>query len=163
HFDTGDYTYTAPDVTGAPIDESFIYTIVDGDGSTASAALEIEVTDSGVSVINPHLVLGSADADSLAGGAGSVDDIMSDAPGNDRVSGGHGNDHIQGGNDNDSLVGGGGIDVLIGGAGADTLDGGPGADVLVGGDGNDRITVGTGDSVDGGDGNDLFLLTDNTG
>src|SRR5262249_3752292 len=109
HFDTGDYTYTAPDVTGAPIDESFTYTIVDGDGSTASAALPIEVADSGVSATNPHLVLGTAGADSLVGGAGSVDDIMSGGGGNDTISGGDGNDHIQGGNGDDSLVGGGGI------------------------------------------------------
>jgi Ca2+-binding RTX toxin-like protein len=99
--------------------------------------------------------------DNLAGT--TRDDIMSGGAGNDTVSGGDGNDHIQGGAGNDSLLGGIGIDVLIGGAGNDSLDGGAGGNVLVGGAGDDRLVVGTGDRADGGAGNDLFILVDNTG
>jgi VCBS repeat-containing protein len=155
HFDSGTYTYTAPDVATATA-ENFTYTIVDGDGDQDPATLHIDITNSGVTVVDPSVIFGKdaagATNDSLAGTAS--DDIMSGGAGNDTVSGGDGNDHIQGGAGNDSLVGGAGIDVLIGGVGSNTLSGG---------DGDDRIIVGTGDRADGGGGNDTFVLTDNTG
>jgi VCBS repeat-containing protein len=164
HFDSGDYTYTPPDVTAAN-SENFAYTIVDSDGDQATATLHIDITNSGVSVADPSAIFGKDTSggtnDSLVGTTG--DDIMSGGAGNDTISGSPGNNHIQGGAGSDSLLGGAGIDVLIGGAGNDSLDGGAGGNVLVGGDGDDRITVGTGDRADGGVGNDLFFLVDNTG
>jgi VCBS repeat-containing protein len=162
HFDNGDFTYTPPDVDD-PQTELFDYTIVDGDGSEIGATLQIDISDSGVVVLDPHTVIGTDGADSLAGAAGAVDDIISGGKGADSLVGGEGNDHVQGGADGDSLSGGAGIDILIGGTGNDTLDGGAGADVLVGGEGADRILVGTGDRADGGGGNDTILLLDTTG
>jgi hypothetical protein len=44
NFDTGDFTYTPPDVTG-PADEEFVYTTADSDGSLAQATLHIEIAD----------------------------------------------------------------------------------------------------------------------
>jgi VCBS repeat-containing protein len=162
HFDSGDFTYTPPDVDD-PQTERFDYTIVDGDGSKIGATLQVEISDSGVVVIEPHIVIGTDGPDSLAGAAGAVDDIVSGGKGADSLAGGDGNDHVQGGADADSLVGGIGVDILIGGAGNDSLDGGTGADVLVGGEGTDRIIVGTGDRAEGGGGNDTIILLDNTG
>ncbi len=123
HFDSGDYTFTPPDVTATKFEE-FEYTIVDGDGDQDKAVLHIDITDSGITVVDPSVIFGTdaskATNDNLAGT--TRDDIMSGGAGNDTVSGGEGNDHIQGGADNDSLLGGAGIDILIGGAGNDTLD-----------------------------------------
>ncbi|PWK61163.1 Hint domain-containing protein [Roseicyclus mahoneyensis] len=89
--------------------------------------------------------------------------------GDDTIDGGTGNDLIYGEGGNDSILGGGGADTVEGGAGNDTIRGGDGNDLLAGGTGadvifgdagNDTIMVGQGDSVTGGDGDDLFILTD---
>ncbi|MFU8777767.1 MAG: Hint domain-containing protein, partial [Roseovarius sp.] len=45
-------------------------------------------------------------------------------------------------------------------AGSDFLDGGAGNDLVFGGGGNDTIMVGQGDTLFGGDGDDLFILQD---
>ncbi len=60
----------------------------------------------------------------------------------------------------DSLDGGAGGDTLFGQEGDDTLTGGTGADALYGGTGNDTLFLAEGDSAEGGDGEDLFILTD---
>jgi Ca2+-binding RTX toxin-like protein len=65
-----------------------------------------------------------------------------------------------GGLGNDTLDGAGGADRLFGEEGDDSIIGGTGADTLDGGAGNDTIEVAQGDVVFGGDGDDLFLLTD---
>ena len=44
--------------------------------------------------------------------------------------------------------------------GNDTIDGGIGSDTIFAGDGNDEIYVAEGDVAEGGDGEDLFILTD---
>ncbi|MBF9034248.1 type I secretion protein [Rhodobacterales bacterium HKCCE2091] len=62
-----------------------------------------------------------------------------------------GDDTIDGGAGNDTIQGNGGDDVLAGGTGADNVSGGAG---------NDTITVAQGDTVTGGDGDDLFILAD---
>lgn len=69
----------------------------------------------------------------------------------DVIDGGAGNDTISAGDENDSVDGGTGNDVIDGGTGADTLNGG---------DDNDTITVAEGDVATGGDGDDLFLVSD---
>ncbi len=51
NFETGGYTYAAPPVDGNQ-SEAFAYTIVDGDGSTASAELTLNITDLGTSSLN---------------------------------------------------------------------------------------------------------------
>ncbi len=116
--------------------------------------------------------------------AGDGADLVNGGPGGDGVYGGAGNDSLNGDDGNDTLVGGAGADTLNGGAGNDTLNGsGSGitsqtfnsgsppvptlffsvidpsiddnaVDVLNGGDGDDNITVGLGDTADGGIGTD---------
>lgn len=62
--------------------------------------------------------------------------------------------------DGDSIDGGAGNDTLIGDRGNDTLIGGTGDDFMLGGDDDDTIFVAQGDIAEGGDGDDLFILTD---
>jgi Ca2+-binding RTX toxin-like protein len=70
-----------------------------------------------------------------------------------------GDDQLTGGVGRDFLSGGDGNDILRGGAGNDFIDGGVGADQLFGEDGDDYFvfaSIGTGDVVDGGNGNDVI-------
>lgn len=80
--------------------------------------------------------------------------------GDDTISGLTGRDWLDGGADNDSIDGGGDQDTIFGGAGDDFIAGGTGADNVYGDGGNDTIEVSHGDTVDGGDGDDLFRLVD---
>ncbi len=129
---------------------------------------------------------GGDDVDELYGGNGA--DWLFGGAGNDEIFGGAGNDEIwgeagadilegqgnadtlHGGDGNDILKGQSGYDVLFGGDGADTLHGGALADELHGGDGVDDLNghggndvlyggLGSGDSVDGGDGADVLCGT----
>ncbi len=134
---------------------------------------------------------GDADDDTLDGGTG--DDTISGGLGNDSIIGGDGNDQIfsengqdtvdaGAGNDtvhasigNDLIYGGAGDDSIQGGgfsfesdtifgeAGNDVIDGGAGGDSVDGGTGNDTITARQDDTLTGGDGDDLFILTDPVG
>ncbi|MEM7075932.1 MAG: Hint domain-containing protein [Pseudomonadota bacterium] len=60
----------------------------------------------------------------------------------------------------DVIDGGAGDDTLSGEAGDDVLTGGTGADQMSGGAGNDTFNLAEGDTATGGDGDDLFVLTD---
>lgn len=60
----------------------------------------------------------------------------------------------------DTIDGGAGDDTILGEGGDDSLTGGTGDDELSGGTGNDTINVAEGDTATGGDGDDLFVLTD---
>ena len=159
-FTDGDYTYKAPD---SNTDETFVYTIVDGDGDTASGNLTFLNTAIGDQQAN--LVFGDHNNNTLVGDTNpnTHTDIMGGDDGNDTISGGLGNDHITGGAGADNLSGGDGNDVIIGGTssenvdsnviraadGNDTIDGGAGNDYLFGNDGSDVIH--------GGDGNDFIV------
>ena len=72
-----------------------------------------------------------------------------------------GNDRVHGTPFNDVIDGGDGSDVIEGGEGNDTLFGGPGNDYLEGGSGDDVIDTGLGsvNTVFGGDGNDLIIIS----
>ncbi|NRB19319.1 MAG: Hint domain-containing protein [Rhodobacteraceae bacterium] len=61
---------------------------------------------------------------------------------------------------NDELNGGLGDDAIFGEAGDDLITGGEGSDTLDGGSGNDTLNTAEGDTALGGDGDDLFILTD---
>ncbi|SLN33510.1 Leukotoxin [Falsiruegeria litorea R37] len=61
---------------------------------------------------------------------------------------------------NDTLAGGQGSDTLFGEGGDDVLSGGQGADAADGGAGNDTLNTAQGDTVQGGEGDDTFVLTD---
>lgn len=116
---------------------------------------------------------GGAGADSLSGAEG--DDVLAGGAGDDSLAGGEGSDSLAGDAGNDWLPGGMGQDTLVGGAGHDTLDGGAGndlldgrdafgetaqTDLLNGGAGDDTLLLGAGDFGHGGDGADLFELSD---
>ncbi len=112
---------------------------------------------------NNDNLFGDAGNDTLDGGVGS--DTLYGGDGDDLVQGGGntGNaDEVHGGNGNDTVTGGNGAgaDLLFGDAGNDVLSGNMGADTIDGGTGDDTINVAEGDVVTGGDGEDLFLLTD---
>jgi len=131
---------------------------------------------------------GDAGNDTILGGlsevhGGTGDDIITGGErvhgddGNDTITvtdigasygyyGDAGDDHIIGWNNNDVLFGGSGADILEGGGGNDSLyaangglDNGAERDQLFGGDGNDTLSIGYGDSADGGDGADTLFLT----
>ena len=74
--------------------------------------------------------------------------IVTNAAGNDTISGGDGNDTIFGEAGNDSLVGGADNDSISGGTGNDTILGGTGNDTLSGGDGADLFVMQDGYGVD---------------
>ena len=71
-----------------------------------------------------------------------------------------GDDTLSGGDGDDLIYGEAGNDLLSGDAENDRLDGGTGADTLSGGAGNDTLFAAQGDVVTGGDGDDVFILTD---
>jgi WD40 repeat protein/hemolysin type calcium-binding protein len=92
-----------------------------------------------LALVRGRTLIGTADADYLAGGGG-----------NDRVLGRAGND---------TLIGGAGDDDLEGGDGNDIIDGGSGVDKVTAGDGSDTIRASDGavDSIDCGDGKDRVV------
>ncbi|MBF9032893.1 hypothetical protein HKCCE2091_01470 [Rhodobacterales bacterium HKCCE2091] len=109
------------------------------------------------------LAAGGLDDDLLAGGDGA--DSLYGGSGDDNIFGGDGDDALEGDMGNDFLQGGFGADRLSGGAGADTLDGTydtgslfaqdrDTGDTLLGGDGDDLLLVGGGDVAEGGAGAD---------
>jgi hypothetical protein len=103
-------------------------------------------------------ILGGGGNDVIFGEGG--DDSIRGEAGFDEIDGGAGNDTITGDGGNDTITGGAGDDQLDGGIGNDLLTGGIGADTVLGGAGNDTVAVSQGDVVTGGDGDDLFVLTD---
>ncbi|MCL1077780.1 hypothetical protein D5R81_06620 [Parashewanella spongiae] len=82
---------------------------------------------------------------------GNKDDFIDGGQGADTIRGHKGDDILRGGSGQDSIFGGEGDDDLSGGSGADSLFGGPGNDTLRGTPGTDRI-------IDGGEGDDTFVL-----
>src|SRR4051794_12319223 len=112
--------------------------------------------------------------DRIFGGAG--DDTLRGGDSRDRVYGGSGSDKSWGENGNDLMAGGTGDDTQYGGAGNDRIFANLGVDTTYGEDGNDDLwalargdvqptpTTGavdtTGDTLDGGNGNDRFHTRD---
>lgn len=88
---------------------------------------------------------GSADDDTLVGGAGN--DSLLGGGDDDVLLGGEGLNTLLGETGDDQIDGGGAADNLGGGSGDDTLNGGGGADVLSGGAGEDLIWGGTGADI----------------
>ena len=169
----GDIVFT-PDVSFSG-DASFIYTVMDGNGGTSTATVNILVDsapDFGASADNDEIdgtsgdnvLYGLGGNDILRGFGGS--DTLSGGVGNDQLFGGDGIDYLfgnagvdflYGGNGNDELDGGDDLDLLFGGFGDDTLDGGNGNDRLYGEDGMDTLMGGAGiDTLLGGAGNDTI-------
>jgi Ca2+-binding RTX toxin-like protein len=88
------------------------------------------------------------------------DDQINGGGGTDRIAGGKGNDVINGRGGNDRIHGEDGSDSIYGNAGNDILWGGRGDDLVDGGEGNDVLggVLGTGNTLTGGAGEDLFLI-----
>ena len=100
----------------------------------------------------PCSLIGDSGNDTLI--AGTDDDTLLGGAGDDSLSGQAGNDDLLGGPGDDTLNGQAGDDNLYGGAGADHLAGDAGRDGLFGG-------IGDADVLDGGAGDDRFLLPEN--
>ncbi|MBX3517815.1 MAG: PD40 domain-containing protein [Rhodospirillales bacterium] len=108
--------------------------------------------------------------DSVWGGGGN--DTLLGEDGSDRLYGQGGGDSIDGGRGADEINGAENNDTCRGGADNDWIAGGPGLDSLYGDDGNDKIYAfapdseasrwgwiddGTGDQIEGGNGNDTLI------
>ncbi|MEA3030191.1 MAG: hypothetical protein QOG13_1516 [Sphingomonadales bacterium] len=102
-------------------------------------------------------VFGQGGNDTLYGG--QLDDWLFGGEGNDTLDAGSADPNGHGGNGN-YLNGGAGDDILRGREGSDWLEGGDGVDSLEGGGGGDVLTggKGTGDTLHGGQGDDIYLL-----
>lgn len=95
----------------------FTYTVEDGRGGSASAAVTVN--------------LAASPGRSVSGTSGN--DVLSGTTGHDTLEGGAGNDTLYGLAGNDLFLVNGiatGLDVFIGGAGSDTIRGGAGDDVI---------------------------------
>ncbi len=112
-------------------------------------------------------LIGGGNNDELYGGDGNdllrgddaIANLATSAHGNDFLSGGAGNDTLLGDGGDDTLEGDDGDDVLAGGEGDDTLNGGAGRNSLYGDKGNDTLLSSGSDYLDGGGGNDTFVVS----
>jgi parallel beta-helix repeat protein len=172
----GTFSYTP--ATGFAGTDGFSYTLLDGNGGTATGTASISIvappgtisgtnaddTISGTS--QPETIYGLAGNDFINASGG--DDFIYSGSGNDSVSGGEGNDTIYADSGDDILGGGKGNDVLYassgnntlhGNTGSDTLYAGSGADSLYGDSENDVLVAGAGSAVMAGNtGADTFLF-----
>jgi Ca2+-binding RTX toxin-like protein len=116
----------------------------DADGNGAGAAQVLGTLGTGRTLTATDFwVFGTA------GGSGNV---INGTPGNDTLVGGNGNDTINGLGGDDSLDGWNGADSVTGGDGNDTLSAGPEVDPDTG------MEVSDADTLDGGLGNDTYLV-----
>ena len=130
---TGNPKYT-PNTNFVGFD-SFNYTISDGHGGTATAAVNVTVASQ----------MGDNNANTLTGT--NAADVIAALSGIDTINASGGNDYVDAGDGNDIITGGAGADTLLGGAGNDTF----------------RVT-GTelaGDVIDGGANSDTLQFTGN--
>jgi VCBS repeat-containing protein len=119
----GTFTYNA--LAGFIGSDSLTYTVSDGHGGSATAALSLNtVLAAGALAGNScnNTINGTSHADTIFG-----------LDGNDTINGKNGSDHLYGGDGNDKLTGSSGADIIIGGNGSDTLNGGAGNDILISG------------------------------
>ncbi len=178
-FDANTNQVTYAPQTGFSGDDTFIYTVTDGD-VTASASVTVTVNrddpdaivgtngsdfligerneENTIEGLGGHdLIIGGRRDDTIDAGAGH--DLVVAGRGNDIVDAGSGNDLVVAGRGNDTVQAGSGNDLVFGGRGNDVIDGGSGRDFIFGGRGNDTITGGTGnDYLFGGRGSDTFVF-----
>lgn len=148
---------------GDTANDSFAYTVSDGQGGTATATVNVTVAGlangprpGDVGTDGNDRIIASAGNDVIAALAG--DDEVQSGNGDDIADGGDGDDMLIMGNGNDTARGGNGNDIINAGNGDDIVDGGPGNDTLRGGNGADRLMGGAGaDDVQGGNGDDQLL------
>jgi Ca2+-binding RTX toxin-like protein len=136
---------------------------------TADGGADVTVTASSVRPLDAEAetandITTGEGADSIT--AGSYNDIIDAAggdnyvlagAGDDAVEAGEGADTVMGGAGDDSISAGEGANVVTGEAGDDTITSGDDDDNLSGGDGDDSLTSTKGDdTIDGGDGDDTI-------
>jgi len=152
--ENGNFTYT-PDASYVG-EDSFTYTVTDGQGGESSAIVTLTLESLSNNAIigtdGTDFLYGSNDADVIYGEGGW--DYLFGYGGDDELHGGSGRDLINGGSGNDHLYGDDGRDYLYGGFGNDVLEGGAGNDVLLDTFGSDTFIIGEGKDLVGSSGND---------
>ncbi|WP_135506815.1 Hint domain-containing protein [Roseovarius aestuariivivens] len=171
--DTIDGGSGADNITGGLGDDSIVLTdsfgndTIDGSEDAGDADIDILDTSALTEGINVTFAADPENGTLVGGTSGdtvtfsNIETITYTDQG-DTVDGGASGQalDLNAGLGNDSLVGSAGNDTLTGDAGNDTLVGGVGADQLFGGLGDDEMYLAEGDTADGGDGDDLFVLGD---
>jgi Ca2+-binding RTX toxin-like protein len=102
----------------------------------------------------------NASTGAVIGGPAGNDWYVGDSANNTPTAAGSGNDIMYGAGGDDNLQGGSGDDILVGGAGNDTLSGNSNDDVILGGTGNDYLDGGSAvgkNTIIGGGGNDQMV------
>ncbi|KAE9629622.1 Hint domain-containing protein [Parasedimentitalea maritima] len=145
----------------------------DADGNPVSVTLTVSDNGSNTDVVSGNTITAGSDGENagdatgsalveIAGPVSNIEIIYSNQLGGtqaiwvsdvffDTIPNPPGDDLLNGGLGDDTIYGQDGNDVITGGAGDDLLDGGLG---------NDTLNVAQGDNALGGDGDDLFILTD---
>ena len=122
--------------------------VIDGSGLTENVTVDFSGPEAG-EITNGTDTATFSEVEAIETGAGD-----------DTINGSTGDDVVTTNDGDDVLFGGAGDDTLDAGDGDDELTGGTGADSLSAGAGDDTITFSEGDTADGGDGDDLFVLED---
>jgi VCBS repeat-containing protein len=155
-------------------DDTFTYTVSDGNGGTDTATVTIRIAGAaepvplfttGDDTVNlndyPDLSFFTQATDALAGD----DDVILSETQNIGIAfdGNAGNDTITGSSHADLIYGGTDADSIMGGAGNDTISGGVGADRLYGDAGNDTlyfsfVDYAAGEVIDGGADTDTLQI-----
>jgi len=162
---TGEQVTLNPDGTltvltdGDITSSTFTYMVEDANGVTDVGYVTVETV---ASPAPDGYVDGTADADLIDGSyTGDPNGDLVDNNDSLGVEGTTGDgDVINAFGGDDVIQAGAGDDIVYGGSGDDTIAGGTGEDSLFGGSGNDTLTFAEGDTADGGDGDDTFVLED---
>ncbi len=115
-------------------DDSFTYTVNDGNGGTSTGTVNVIIAP-----VHDDVIQGSDLNDSLVSSGEGNDTIIYAGAGDDFALTGLGNDTIYGGEGDDYLITTSGDDIIYGGDGDDVIDAGSGDDILCGGAGNDSL------------------------
>lgn len=122
------------------------YDVIRHSPANPLAAVDLQVSDSGVADLADELGTVSANAVGSSG-----DNVITTGAGDDLINGQAGDDTLNGGDGNDQIYGGVGNDIIKGGAGNDTIS-----------DGYFFSDVAETFDIDAGDGNDTVILSNDT-
>jgi Ca2+-binding RTX toxin-like protein len=145
---------TVSGIEGIALASNSAYTVTLGDNFNADGGTVTVTNTSGAAITGAVSINASAFAGTDALSVGSIS-----LNGGVTLTGGAGADTLTGGSGNDTITGGSGNDTITGGGGADTIVGGGGDDVFVI---NGTSDIASGESYDGGTGNDTLSVTATT-
>jgi Ca2+-binding RTX toxin-like protein len=157
--DTGGVDISSSDtIFGGPGND----TLLGGGFDDANGNGRYDVGEENISVTGANTIYAGTEDDRVVGAAGN--DTLGGGTGDDTLRGGDGDDTFYGGrgddNDtgrNDVISGGNGNDTIFAGGGDDDIDGGVGDDVIFNGTGNDNARGNLGnDTLFGGPGDDIL-------